>query len=232
MKYRFGVILFLLLSSLFSIAWKNAEHIDGEVRDVFGKPLADVTVKVEKSRFEAMTDSSGNFSLDYAPGKFSLVFFKKGYTTRKLSLDISQKVYFPVETMVLYPIPQQEGVFYVGPERLTKLTEGSVIMRKNTVEKKTFYQKTRYRFFSKYAGLPPIIQPGRITFIDRVPKNLSLAKADDKWVIFETMVDVLIPRDEYKRVEEVTDKIGEEKLLVRTVLLKPGNYLSFRKIVL
>ena len=43
------------------------------------------------------------------------------------------------------------------------------------------------------------------------------------------MVDVLIPRDEYKRVEEVTDKIGEEKLLVRTVLLKPGTITAGSK---
>ena len=109
MKFRCCCAIFFMF--FFSISIVNSSSakpnlILGQVIDVDNKnPIKDVKVKIEYSGFIAQTDIQGKFSLDYAPGEFRIFFTKVGYFPYPIKLKISEKTYFPLETVELKPAP-------------------------------------------------------------------------------------------------------------------------------
>ena len=82
------------------------QKIEGEVKDNFGNSLTGVEVKIQGTTFQAETDESGKYSLDYAPGTFKIDFRKEGYLGTTLELAISEKSYLPAETQTLIKYPE------------------------------------------------------------------------------------------------------------------------------
>jgi hypothetical protein len=82
--------------------------------DPFENRMEGVSVRVVGSAFSAETDKSGRYAVDYVPGSFSVEFSKPGYTTIELWLSIAEKTRFPAEPVVMYPIPDKPGLYYIG----------------------------------------------------------------------------------------------------------------------
>jgi len=222
---HYSIFVFMLGAILFTSCSKN-ERIEGKVQDVFGNSLSDVTVKIEKSTFSAKTDGSGQYSLDYVPGSINLTFSKNGYTTRNLSLDIQQKAYFPTETMVLYPIPAEEGFFYIDVDgrKLVKLDKNS-----NTKERKRqnkgFSMTQNYSYFIQVPKKALTIKSGKSMFIDKVPYLIMLTTINKDGLIYEGNLNAFERHDKYSGfLKDKSESIGKEKLLVRTADLSPGLY--------
>ncbi len=105
-------MMFALLAILlpFTIGCERKD-IQGLVRDPFGNGLDSVSVQVLKSAFISTTNKKGAYASDYVPGTFMLKFSKPGYTTMHLELAIQQKMRFPAELVVMYPIPPEAGFY-------------------------------------------------------------------------------------------------------------------------
>ena len=102
------VIFTLLFTLLFSGC--KSEKIEGKVKDIHSNPLQGVTVTIEKSKFSSITDKTGSYSVDYAPGQMRLVFSKPEYIPKYLDLNIQQKTYFPAEDIILHSISDEKAI--------------------------------------------------------------------------------------------------------------------------
>ncbi len=218
LKKLLGVVGLVLV--LFTGCSKN-ENIEGKVEDIFGNALPDVTVKIEKSTFTAKTDDSGLYSLDYAPSSMKLIFSKDGYTTMSLSLDIKQKTHYPAETVTLYPIPKEEGIFYIDIDnkRLIKLEESKI-------EERGFREDgmMTYRYYVKNLKPLTAIKSGKAMFIHRIayPTRFTSFKENG---LFYTLNDNYLSKNYYYGfIKDTGAKVGTEKLTVRTIELTPGDY--------
>lgn len=202
------------------------ERIEGTVQDVFGNPLKDVTIKIENSTFTSVTDNSGHYSLDYAPGSIKLIFSKDGYTTMNLDLNIQQKAHYPAELMVLYPIPEESGMFYIDTEKkqLVKLKPNGKVVEKKT-KNKGFSLTMNYRYSVKYSNPVLTIKPGKAQFIDKIPYLIKISKVHENDVIYEGNLNMFERHDKYSGfIKDSSSKLGKEGLLVRTVDLSAGSY--------
>lgn len=71
-----------VLVSFFSVTVLSASaRIHGQITDPFGKGLGAVQVQILKSGFKALSDTTGRYTIDYAPGVFTLRFSQPGFTT-------------------------------------------------------------------------------------------------------------------------------------------------------
>lgn len=76
------LILLLLIFVSIIILIDNliiSKKIEGRVINSENKPLKDVRIQVLNSAYFSKTDKFGNYSIDYAPGKFTLIFTKDGF---------------------------------------------------------------------------------------------------------------------------------------------------------
>jgi len=92
---RIGLVLGLLLTSV-SMAFAQAQTVNGKVVDESGQPVIGATVAIKGTSTGIVTDVDGNFSLNAAP-KDVIVISYLGYTTqeitvgRKTSIDVTLK---------------------------------------------------------------------------------------------------------------------------------------------
>lgn len=107
--------LFFLLNLIPFLSGCSDSRIDGYVQNGIGEPLSGVAVTIEKSRFDANTDSEGRYSIDYAPGPIRLSFTKDGYATEVLDLNIQEKVRYPAKTINLFSYNDNKS-----PQKLSK----------------------------------------------------------------------------------------------------------------
>lgn len=225
MMFKALSVFLLFFATLFSGCGKN-ERIVGKVQDVFANPLADVTVKIQKSTFSAKTDNSGSYSLDYAPGSMKLIFSKTGYTTHILDLDIQQKSYFPAEIITLYPIPQENGLYYIDTEKkqLLKLEENGIVEEFKSQYRWSMSWNCRYFVFGSSKSVASI-KPGKIMFIDRIPYFIMLSTLKKDGLIYQGDLSMASRSDKYSGfIKEKILRVGEENLLIRTFELSHGSY--------
>lgn len=196
------------------------KDIYGLVQDPFGNGLDSVSVQVVKSAFTSSTNDKGEYAIDYVPGAFALKFSKPGYTTMSLELTIQQKMRFPAEAVVMYPMPQETGFYYVGEKGLLKL-EGSGI---RAAQWQTGWMSHQNNYYVATAA-NIVIPPGRARFIDKTPQSFKPARLTDDHLIqaFQSSLGIqyiyngVIEREEQQR-------FGEEQLLIRSFEVTPGNY--------
>ena len=230
MKLRTAFVFLLIVATLLSGCGKD-ERIEGKVQDIFGNPLKDVNVKIKTSTFSSITDESGSYSLDYVPGSMKLLFSKDGYTTRSLDLNIQQKTYFPAETLTLYPIPQENGIFYVdtGNKRLIKIEENGRIESHPTqnAQKYSFFDLRR-SYVVNFFKPNLTIKAGKAMFIDRTHhKKIMPTTVREDGIIYEGERGPFgEAMGEYYSgfLQDSTSLIGEENLLIRLIELGPGTY--------
>jgi len=119
-----GTIALLVLVAGFT-GCKKAE-VAGNVLDNFGKPLSGATVTVDKTTFTTTTDSNGSYSVGYVPGKVLVSISKPGYLSQNLDLDIATETRYPAQTLTLYKLPAERGIFYYGPSDYISLPQGNM----------------------------------------------------------------------------------------------------------
>lgn len=127
MNFQRVKVLKLLLQSITfiftaTIFYSCSKEISGTVRDNFGNPIADVSVSIPNSDFKTTTNSSGEFKLNYAPGKFKVEFEKAGHSADFKELEVTQKVNYPLQLVELTRIPSTKGVFVKGEKDYIELS--------------------------------------------------------------------------------------------------------------
>ena len=137
-------LLFLIICLMLPACSKN---IEGKVTDVFGNGVAGVAIKIDKSNYTTTTDNTGKYSLEYAPGSFSVKYAKSGYTTMRVDLNLQQKTKFPAEEVVMYPIPKEQGVYYIGDKELIKLNFDKTVQQNSAQSGNYFSFTWNYQWF-------------------------------------------------------------------------------------
>ena len=228
MKQLITYIGFSFLFALALMGCREQKGIVGIVNDIFGNPISDVSVGVENSAFSSMTDDSGNYSLDYAPGVFDVVFSKSGYTVSSLSLNIQQESRFPAEAVILYPIPAGEGVFYVGEKQLIKLPTSLIKEIKNP--KKGGMFANNYKFTASPVDEPVNIPSGKISFIDTVKGAIMPTPLGKTNIVYESNGSSYDQTPIYNKFfKDSLEKTSSKALTIRTTEdLKPGAYVFAR----
>lgn len=136
--YRLLIFPTLLLVILCSSCSKQ---IKGKILDNFGNPIEDVAVTISNSQYESQTNSSGEYSIDYAAGEIILNYYKEGYYRSEDVLYITEKQDYPVKDIRITKIPSESGI-YIASDELSdyvKLTSQTTVTS-NLVDK----DKKRY----------------------------------------------------------------------------------------
>ena len=227
------------------------DRIEGVVQDIFGQPISGVNIGIENTTFSATTDASGKYSIDYAPGQLRLEYSRKGYTTEDLALNIQQKVRYPVKTIKLHPVPDQEGIYYIdrAKKELKKI--------KTTTHVSDFESRPRQYFGSpSYTGYfvtpkhdQDIIYSGRAEFIVKLPYHVQLSTVgkptrqrkdnpnypNAKEKSLDMVYEIVYPGLEVSSrlhydglVKGEMEYVGKEKIKVISMDLKEGKYAWLR----
>lgn len=91
-------ILMIVISFLYGC---SKPIVEGEVKNSLGQPLEGVTVTIKNTRLQTITDEKGKYSIEYAPGAFTLLYSKDGYLDYEMNLNISSKDKIPAEQIIL-----------------------------------------------------------------------------------------------------------------------------------
>lgn len=197
--------------------------IEGKVVDPFQKPLRDVAISIEKSAYQATTDSSGGYSLKYAPGVFTIRYAKPSFTTVRLELTLTEKTLFQAQAAVLYPIPSEAGLYHIGTSDLTALVS-SQTARINSVGS----MSSEHRYYAT-GDFSIRLDAGSAQFIDTYPKPLALVKYGREeggaFLIYHVINRLGVDDVQYNGMTETKDELlGDERLKLRSVNLTPGRY--------
>lgn len=219
---------------------ETEKRIHGTVRDVFGAPLAGAEVGINDTAYRSVTDDSGSFSIDYAPGRFFLRIGKQGFTTHALEINISEKSDYPLGDIVLLPLPPDPDGAYLIDEtakRLVRLPNLATVERR---EKSSGWMESDVSFSLRYRDdLVEAQQRG-----DEVPSELYLSAGNFRFVgaaleshallrirsgegslLHSFEIGPMGRKDIYLDAPEVVfDRVGTEQILLRSVQLKPGRY--------
>ncbi len=235
MNSRTALAILVLVATLVDGCGKP-DRIVGKVQDVFGKPVKDAIVRIEKTAYSANTDGSGDYSVDYAPGSLRLIVAKAGYTTIGMDLSIGQKVNFAAETITLYPIPNEEGIFFVDTEsrQLTKV-EPTGVVHEEQLAGEGFLSLTRNYRYRVLTDLTPtvVMKPGKRMFIDTSREPMGAVEIiSDNGLIFEGRFNAFERHDKRSGLrKDSMAKVGAEGLRVRTLEVEPSRSYAWIRMI-
>ena len=109
-------ITFLLVFAITAFspaAFSRQGTLIGQVIDGFDNGVKDVEVKIKKTDFTTRTDESGQYRINFEPGKIVLSFKKKGYTKQTFPLNIREASEVPMPKLTFWKFPESGGVFLV-----------------------------------------------------------------------------------------------------------------------
>ena len=167
MQNIFGVFLFslLLLGCGKGSSLGKKEFIEGTVQNIYGQPIEGATVSIENSQFNATTNQSGKYSLDYVPGEFTVVVQAEGFQSEKFSLNIAQKLHYPANPTSLIPkIPDQTLVFVDKPNATLRTLVGRRAHTKRLWHSDGF--EDAYFVDHKSTDILPTVKAGVVSFLD------------------------------------------------------------------
>lgn len=209
----------LALVSAAVLASCSSPRVEGVVQSPSGGGIGDVTVAIEGSAFSTTTGGNGGYSLEYAPGSFTLSFRKPGYTSAELQLSLSEKTRFPAEPITLYPMPATPGVYYLLEDELVSLDQRPII-RTDQVGA----MQSRHQFSVSTESLP-MLRAGEIIFVDATNETMQLAAVNSDGLVYDVAYQFMTGRPIYQEyVEDATEEVGLEKLRLRRVNLAAGRY--------
>jgi len=219
----------MMLSLLLIASCGNKSRVTGKVLDKAGKGIDSVMVLIEKSNFKTITDKQGNYSIDYAPGTFKIIYSKTGYTTHELELNLSNKTKYPAETVELYPIPKNKGIYLFEGNKLIPLKETYVKERTGRDPNQDWGNYSLYQINNLNKIVKETkIKAGTIKFIDTNPEAIKVAclqTSGDIGIIQYYTYNWSNPKYKYNGlINDNKKRVGKEKLLIRSVQVKPGTY--------
>jgi len=148
-------------------------RVTGKVFDGFGKPVLGATVQVQGTTFIVSTDTSGEYSLPYVPGTFTVDIHKQGFTSAHFSLNITSPMKYPAALVTLLPIPQTPGFYLLGASGYQGAYYGAGIADK-VIDRVERIGVLNYSFkdedFLLSSGGPdvPTFSAGHLKFVDSV----------------------------------------------------------------
>ena len=104
-----ATFVFLILTSIIMCSCKKTA-IEGKVKDGFGNPVKDATIKIEGTQFTSQTDGEGEYSVGYVPGDIKVIISKPGFTQTFFTVKISTEAKFPAEEQTIYEIPKEPEI--------------------------------------------------------------------------------------------------------------------------
>jgi hypothetical protein len=197
--------------------------VSGRVLDAFGKGIEGVAVTVEGTSFAARTAESGAYRVSFVPGQFKLHVKKDGYTSATLPYTVTEATAVPAADVVLYPLPTEPGVFYVGKEKLERLSSATVGRKTDTARGIAAFLpgSATTQWFLTPGPAPTVLPEGDGRFVDTASKELHLFRAMNRTRVF------LAEGGNSKAnglIEDAVEKVGDEQLAVHKVRLRPGTY--------
>ncbi len=89
--------------------------VQGQVIDIWEDPVEGATVMVEGGTERPLTNASGHYLLERVPGRRTAKAGRKGYIQQHVEIDMSEGGPHGEQgpTFVLYPQPEQRGLFVV-----------------------------------------------------------------------------------------------------------------------
>lgn len=216
----------LACSAFCLIALTCKAQVTGVVQDGFRNPLGNVEVSITGTTLKTTTRGSGEYSLRYVPGKFAIHFAKEGYTDFTVNQDVSVETNVPLETVVLYKLPSEQGIWFFGPNDYIPLKTGRLNLIGGSREKFQWVYDMTYQVFGEYTRIP---QAESYRFLDTSPAKLVLLKVGDNNVVatrrenFAGMgnTNAVAIKDNWK---EIATKEGV-RIGVRQVSLQPARYV-------
>jgi hypothetical protein len=136
----------------------------GRVLDRFNQPVAAATVRVVGSNLRTTTDSSGNYRLPYAPGKFRVVIEKEGHDSEEAKLDLAQATSYPLEDKYLIPVPRNAGLYFAGERAWLATSPCQIELAERDTG--TFTSGGVNRWVARGQVLRPIVSDGTSYFLD------------------------------------------------------------------
>jgi len=96
-----------------TVACGDPARITGRVVDNFGAPVEGATVHVPNTAFSTTTTASGEFSLEYAPGAFT-VMVDGPVVEASREVSVTQLVPYPIGQIDVVRVPPAAGVHVAG----------------------------------------------------------------------------------------------------------------------
>jgi hypothetical protein len=194
--------------------------IHGRVVDVFQKPIAGADVSIPKTTFTAVSGSDGRYTIGYAPGQFDLSVRKPAYASTMIPLSVTQAADLPAADAVLYPIPPEPGIYYIGPDRLVPLPERKVQRNFKPLENNVSVLR-EYAFPFSNEPTPSIAFGTEARFLDTLAAAPTLYRGDPAFYQVTYLTGTGYPTSPSlnNEVKALTTELGEEKLRLRTVKL-------------
>lgn len=192
--------------------------VKGVVKDPFGKGIQGVSVKIVNSTISSLTDANGCYFIEYVPGMFTIKFSKQGYTMHTLDLALQKKALFPAETMIMYPIPDEQGVYYIGEKELVKLKSHTVKFYEYPLQGK------QHAYFYAPTSGNLITKPGISKFIVNIPDTIFPVCLTEQGIIQHYTFDWGFHDIKYDGIINESYEEIAEKHLIRTIDLKWGDY--------
>jgi hypothetical protein len=218
------VLQFFILVTFCPAAFSKQGILTGQVVDGFDNELKDVEIKIKGTKFMTKTDENGQYRISYHPGKFEILFGKKGYATQIFPLNILDTTEIAMQKLNLWKLPESDGMFLVRMDDYKQ------------VEKRSFFSKRDNDSISFYAKGDPtkIICPSdsfeqgeiEMMMLDYSKESpLVVGKA-----LYKLKDDNLIGNIIYKsgdwginNIDDVYSKVSN-RLGLRYVKLEPGRY--------
>lgn len=232
-QYYFMRVGGLLIFASYISGCTDSARIEGKIVDPFQDPIQAVSITIENSAFSATSDGSGRFNIDYAPGKLALQASKPGHTTEQINLELSQKVKYPLNDTILYPIPQQAGIYILDNvnKKVMSMKTNAAVFLKQTQIGSGWDARKRYTYRTELVGGmdAPIFKAGKITFIVNGVNNMKLnaIQAPENGIFnitndrnFMTGVKTIF----LVEPKQATRLAGKEKLVLQTFELGSGMY--------
>ncbi len=188
-------ILLILVSSILLFSC-GEPTINGKVIDNFNKPVSDFNVAIKGTSLKTKTNSNGKFSIDFVPGNdIKILFTKKGYTKSEVSVNISTKDDYPLETINTFKVPNTETILFMGENDYVEIPNSKIVS-----DAISYYETIRagngFDIYASFKGRNyyakiddnkiPTFKSGNVKFADTSPLPISLVKlekSNDKYKI-------------------------------------------------
>ncbi len=220
----FAFVLVCTITTVCSTAFSRQGTLTGQVVDGFDNAVKDVEVKIRKSDFTTKTDEKGQYRIHFNPGKFEILFSKKGYAKHTFPLNIRETTEVPLPRLTFWKYPESGGIFLVRMEDYKK------------IEYTSFYSERDDKSLSFYVkGEPTKIEcPESVFEQGRLGLMLLDYAKDEPVVVGKSLYRVtdgnLVGKIELKSEEWGVKKVEDEyseassRIGIRYVILKPGRY--------
>jgi len=215
-KMLLPMVLLLFVSNVLYAFDTGTFH--GRVIDGFGKPLTavDVVSSSDGSRSKAISDQTGNFTVNYHAGNIKLTFKKEGYVLFNIPLTLDETSELSLGDITLWKIPPKGGLFIVGNSDYTEINPTEYYSESSSKERQ-FYVK----------GTPTVIKSREFKIIDfqtdsPLVTGKTLYRVDSKGSPGSI---VFYPSQKYNlnQTEDVYSKIADN-VGMRKINLPPGRY--------